>query len=458
MATAVLDIGKTNVKVALFDGEGRRLAETSLPNASLPGPPYRHYDTGMIWRFLLSALAELARTHAIETIVPTTHGATVAFVTDDPDVDEGLALPIMDYEDPVVEAIEPDYARLRPPFAETFSPPLGNGLNYGRQIAWMRKHHPDRMAAARAMLPYPQYWSWRLSGVMSAEPTSLGCHSDLWEPAHGRLSRLATALDVHRLMPPVVHAFDRIGAIRPEIAARTGLSPTTRILSGIHDSNASLLPHLLTRQAPFTVISTGTWVVMMGVGAPLERLDQRASMLANVAADGRPVACAIFMGGREFDVLTKGHPAVATLADVEAVIGAGALALPCFSGEGGPFAQHAGRIEGTLPACEGARAALATLYSVLMTDHMLTRLGADAGALVVEGGFVKSPLYAGLLAALRPQQPMLIADNTAGTAQGAALLATWPKPPVDLSRPVSPLVPKGLDSYVRRWRDRVHHL
>jgi sugar (pentulose or hexulose) kinase len=458
MATAVLDIGKTNVKVALFDGEGRLLAEKSQPNASLAGPPYRHYDTAAIWRFLIAALAELGQSHPIDTIVPTTHGATVAFVSGDPDREEGLALPIIDYEDPCVEEIEPSYAAIRPPFSETFSPPLGNGLNFGRQIAWMKARFAGAIAGARALMPYPQYWSWRLSGMMSSEVTSLGCHSDLWEPALGRPSRLAEALDIARLMPPIVRAYEAVGTLRPDLAAATGLAPTTRILSGVHDSNASLLPHLLTRRTPFTVVSTGTWVVLMGVGAPLDRLDAGASMLANVAADGKPVACAIFMGGREFAVLTDGHPTNAKAEDLEAVIASGALAIPCFSGEGGPFAHHAGRIDGELPSQPGARAALASLYTALMTDHMLTRLGADAGALVVEGGFVKSPVYAGLLAALRPGQPVFAAENSAGTAQGAALLATWPKPPADLSRPIPPLSPAGLADYARRWREAVAHL
>jgi len=61
MAVAVLDIGKTNVKVALFDQDARLLAEKSRPNLSRSAPPYRHFDTGAIWRFLFDSLATLAR-------------------------------------------------------------------------------------------------------------------------------------------------------------------------------------------------------------------------------------------------------------------------------------------------------------------------------------------------------------------------------------------------------------
>ncbi|MDR3372735.1 MAG: FGGY family carbohydrate kinase [Ancalomicrobiaceae bacterium] len=458
MAVAVIDIGKTNVKVAAFDEGGRLLADMSQPNESCGGPPFRHVATMAIWRFVLESLTSLGRAHAIDCIVPTTHGATVALVGDDPDRDDGLVLPILDYEDAIVDTIEPTYAAIRPPFADTLSPPLGAGLNFGRQLAYLRHAHANGFAQARAVLAYPQYWSWRLSGVMTSEVTSYGCHSDLWEPVNHRFSRLADALDLRPLLPALVPAYQEIGTLRPELAGRTGLSPATRILSGIHDSNASLLPHLLGRDKPFTIISTGTWVIVMAAGIALDRLEPQADMLANVAADGLPVACARFMGGREFAVLTEGVSQSANVDDLAAVMHAGTLALPAFSDEGGPFRHIPGKIVGSVPDRRGAWSAIATLYTALMTDHLATRLGADKGPIIVEGGFVKSPTYAGILAALRPDQTVEAAETTTGTAQGAALLATWPRPPAALSRAVAPLPLPGLDRYAERWRTAVGRL
>ncbi|MCE3590562.1 hypothetical protein LXJ59_28655, partial [Escherichia coli] len=66
---------------------------------------------------------------------------------------------------------------------------------------------------------------------------------------------------------------------------------------GIHDSNASLLPHLMTRSSPFSVVSTGTWVVLFAVGGQLDKLDQARDTLANVDAYGKAVPSARFMGG-----------------------------------------------------------------------------------------------------------------------------------------------------------------
>ena len=42
-AVAVLDIGKTNVKVVCFDDAGAILFERSGANRPVPGPPYLNY-------------------------------------------------------------------------------------------------------------------------------------------------------------------------------------------------------------------------------------------------------------------------------------------------------------------------------------------------------------------------------------------------------------------------------
>ena len=105
-----------------------------------------------------------------------------------------------------------------------------------------------------------------------------------------------------RLFPPRRNAWDTLGTLKPEVAAATGLAPDVRVICGAHDSNASLVPHLLSRRDPFTVISTGTWVIIMAIGGKA-RLDPNADMLANVDVRGEPTPTARFMGGREFAVL-----------------------------------------------------------------------------------------------------------------------------------------------------------
>jgi sugar (pentulose or hexulose) kinase len=261
---------------------------------------------------------------------------------------------------------------------------------------------------------------------------------------------MVDALGWRRLFPPKRRAWDTLGTIKPEVADATGLSPDVRIVCGAHDSNAALVPHLLSRREPFTVVSTGTWVIIMAVGGQ-GQLDPNADMLANVDVRGEPVPTARFMGGREYAVLAGEAPADADEADIATIIATGALALPAFSDQGGPFASRKGVIEGPAPTTPKARAALATLYSALMTAHMLRRLEAP-GELIVEGGFTRSPAFAAVLTRLMPGRRVVIAPISAGADAGAAMLAYWgePHPPPKLE-PARAWDIAGLEAYRDRW-------
>jgi hypothetical protein len=84
---------------------------------------------------------------------------------------------------------------------------------------------------------------------------------------------------------------------------------------------------------------------------------------------------------------------------------------------------------------------------------MLAKLGA-AGPVIVEGSFHRNAAFCGLLAALRPGQPIHTIDDPSGTARGAWLLARWeerPDWPNALPRAVAPWPVDGLAAYRARW-------
>ena len=221
-AVAVLDIGKTNVKLEVFARDGALLWERSTPNRQLPGPPYPHADVEAIWAFLLGALAEANSAAPISAVVTTTHGCAGALIDE-----AGLVLPVMDYEFAGVEEIESSYAPLRPPFSHSFSPKLPAGQNLGRQIAWQKERFPEAFARARHYLAYPQYWAWRLCGIAASEATSYGSHSDLWAPLEGQFSTLVAALDVERLMPPLQPPGVVLARSSPRSPPPRGSAPTS---------------------------------------------------------------------------------------------------------------------------------------------------------------------------------------------------------------------------------------
>jgi sugar (pentulose or hexulose) kinase len=438
-ALIVLDIGKTNAKLALIDAAGKVISEQRRANAVLADGPYAHLDTDGLWNWLLATCRAFAARAHVSAIVPVTHGATAALVDD-----AGLVLPVLDYE---AELPGVDYDG--PSYDETLSPRLPAGLNLGRQLAWLQARFPREFARTQHILMYPQYWAWRLCGVAASEATSLGCHTDLWNPRAQAYSSLVGRMGWTDLMPPLAPAHAALGTLRPEVAAATWLPADCQVLCGIHDSNASLLRYL--GRAEGTVLSTGTWMIAAAFGTPLDGLRERADMLANTNALGQPVACMRFMGGREFGELAGATPAPCGFDTIERLVAQGTLALPCFAATGGPFAGRSGSIEGPPPADAQERYALATLYCVLMTDYCLDALGA-AGPLAVEGSFTANPWFGPLLAALRPQQPVSYSDDASGTTCGGWMLRYRDAPPPGASTAIAARAPAGLAAYRARWR------
>ncbi len=140
---------------------------------------------------------------------------------------------------------------------------------------------------------------------------------------------------------------------------------------------------------------------------------------------GRPIGGCGFFGGGEFDKLLGGAPpAAASLADVAALVARATFALPSFSDTGGPVAGsgNRGHIAGPPAASAAERASLATLYTALMAAEALDAVGSRS-PIVVDGPFARNDLFCGLLAALRPGQPVSASLLQEGTAAGAAVLA-----------------------------------
>ncbi|HEX9905693.1 MAG TPA: hypothetical protein VGA77_12075, partial [Propylenella sp.] len=221
---------------------------------------------------------------------------------------------------------------------------------------------------------------------------------------------------------------------------------------GIHDSSASLLPHLKARRPPFTVVSTGTWVILFAAGGDIEKLDPARDTLANVSAFGEPVPCGRFMGGHEFERLTEGEKAAPSDADLDRVIREKIMALPTFAPGVGPFPHGKGRWS-TEPATlsPGERAAAASLYLALVTAASIHAAG-GSGPIVVEGPFAANRIFCAALSALA-NASVEPSERSAGTTLGATLLATGKLPRRVLSQAAAErLVHPGLAGYREAWR------
>lgn len=451
-AVAVLDVGKASVRLLAVAPDGAFLATRSAPNPVSAGAPYPHCGTEDIWRWLMAALADLGERFAILAIVPTGYGATAALVADG-----DLVLPIMDYDAEPPEAIAGAYARIAPWFEECCCPILPAGGTLARQLFWQSRAFREDFRRARWILPFAQYWAWGLCGVPACEVTSLGAQTQLWNPRERDLSQLAKAEGWDAVMPPLRNAWDVLGTLQLEIAGKCELPAETPVLCGIHAQGARYARYLAAGLDDFTLLSRGRWLIGWNTALPVADLDPLRNTIANVDLLGRPVACARYMAAREHALIAgKDGRADAGIADVEDLIAAGTVALPCFSDCGGPYPESSGRglIGGPMPESARARSALASLYGALMTSAMLDLLRSD-NRLILEGGRAQDLLLARLLAALRPDQPVGYAREADGAALGAALLWGWQdrhEPvPLDLEPIAAPEV-EGLADYAQRWR------
>lgn len=458
MARAVLDIGKTLAKVTLWDRDGNLLARETRPNQLVEAEGLRRLDVTGIDNWLGDTLGHLARQHEIESIFPVGHGAAAVIVRSDMSF-----VPPLDYEQDYTAETRAEYEQLRDAFPDTGSPCLPLGLNLGIQLFHLLKSNPDVLENA-TILPWPQFWAWRLCGVMANEVTSMGCHTDLWCPVGGSPSSLATQLGIASHLAPLYSATDNLGAVTPEWVTRAGLRADTQVLCGIHDSNAALIaarafPEIVGEES--TVLSTGTWFIAMrspkdAAIVDIASLPENRDCLVNVDAFGKPVPSSRFMGGREIETqieidtrrvdITPDQPAL--LAAVPDIVAKGQMLLPTLVPGTGPF-----------PDCKSqwvnkpddwyARRAAACLYAALLADQSLDLIGSK-DRLLIEGRFAEAQVFVRALASLRPDTAIYVANAHNDVAFGALRLMDPALQPIGRLVKVEPLN-IDLIAYKKNW-------
>ena len=459
-AALVLDVGKTLSKLSLWDASGRRLAYSSRANDRVETGAYVALDADGIEDFVADTLSSFGRVAHIGSIITVGHGAAAALVGD-----SGLLLPPLDYEHPIPGALRHQYDAERDPFVHTGSPALPDGLNLGAQLFYLQSTHPHLFGTHTRILPWPQYWSWLLSGVAASEVTSLGSHTDLWRPLARAPSELSVKRGWSACMAPLRPAGSVLGTLRPEWVSRTGLSRDVQIYCGLHDSNAALLaarafPEFAEHES--TVLSTGTWFVAMRTPAShsvvdVGSLDEQRDCLVNVDAFGRPIPSSRFMGGREIELLTgidtrridirPDQPAL--LACVPEVLASNTLVLPTLAPGCGPFPHGRGRWI-SMPDNETERRTAVCLYIALVADAALDLVGARE-RLLIEGRFSESEVFVRALAALRPEMRVYVSHAQSDVSFGALRLINPNLQPESALVRVTPLA-QDLKGYRQRWR------
>lgn len=452
----VWDIGKTLAKLSLWDASGRLLMQRSRANLPIEHAGLRVLDVDGIDRWAGEVLREFAASGPVAALIPVGHGAAAALLRDD-----GLAHPVLDYEDTIPASLRSDYDRRRDAFACSGSPALPDGLNLGAQLFRLQQMQPALFDdPSLQIVPWPQFWAWHLSGVAASEISSLGCHTDLWNPHENRPSDLARAQGWAARLAPLHRAGDVLGTLSPAWSTRTGLSSGVAVHCGAHDSNAALFAargYAEIGDAEATVLSTGTWFVAMRpvAAAALSQLSlsETRDGLINVDVAGRPVPSARFMGGREIEQLARidlPEQQAALLAVLPQLAASDTMVLPAWVRGVGPYpcAQGCWRAK---PEDAVQVAAASAVYAALMSDVLLEQIGSRE-CVLVEGRFAASEVFVRVLASLRRDLRVYVSDGQDGVCYGALRLVQPRLPPPGALRRAAPLQ-IDFSHYQARWRE-----
>ena len=305
----VIDLGKTNKKIAVFDNTLNLLHKESVNfnMAKYKGIEIDQMDKIVSW--LMGKIKALNKKYNIKIIGTTTYGATITYINDKT---KKLVFPVISYTHEPGEKFQKEFYNVfgspEKLFKTTACPNFGMFLNPGKQIYWFKKHYPALFSQVTDILCLPEYITYVFTGKKNAELTYIGTHAYMYDYINNKFSSVIEKMKIRHLFPKKLSKVSDVsGTILPEISHKTGLPLSTKMTVGIHDSNASLLPYLLYGYKKFLLASTGTWCCFMYPNAKLSLSndDLRKNVLYYTDAFNKPVRAAIFRGGVEHDHYNK---------------------------------------------------------------------------------------------------------------------------------------------------------
>lgn len=429
---AVCDIGKTNKKLLLFDQNFRVVYQFEQKFAVRSDDDgFECDDIDLITTWINESLADIVRKQVYELVAVnfSTYGASLMFL----DENGERLTPVYNYLKPVDASISEklfsDYGGKDEFSRKTASPALGLLLNSGIQILWLKHEKPELFGRVNSILHFPQYLSYRLSGEVVSEPTSIGCHTFLWDFDNMIYHKWITD---HGIRLPEPQTND---VVFPARIAGKEISVGT----GIHDSSASLVPYLKGSPEKFILISTGTWCINMNPfnTEPLTASQLEQDCLCFLSPDKAQVKSSrLFMGhfhevwskklAVHFNVPEDRFKQVQTDESMLSAILQDANASPVFF-PNGKESFDTGLQMADLSGFENYEEAYTKLMIELtaLCVHSIKLVipeNDDTKIVYISGGFARNPIFIYLLQLAFPEKKVLISEVDNSSALGAALV------------------------------------
>ena len=253
---AVFDIGKTNKKILLFDSNFKvvKQHEEKFPVIT-DDNGFECDDIDLITSWISKSLEEIiaGKDYELKGVNFSTYGASLMFLDE-----KGQRLtPVYNYlkeiPDTIAAGLFEQYGGKNEFCRKTASPALGLLLNSGIQTLWLKHEKPEVYKRAKSVLHFPQYLSYTLTGEMVSEPTSIGCHTFMWDFDQMKYHQWITDNEI--ALPEPIN--------NDVVFSANVAGQQVKVGTGIHDSSASLVPYLKASPVKFILVSTGTWCINM---------------------------------------------------------------------------------------------------------------------------------------------------------------------------------------------------
>lgn len=264
---AAVDLGASSGRTVVggFDGQRLTLEEVHrFDNGPVRVGHSLHWDVLRQWTSVQEGLRAAAQLGRIASVGVDTWGVDFGLLGPG---DELLANPYH-YRDARTDGVL-ERAFRRVPREEIFAATGLQFLPFNTlfQLIALQELGSATLAAARSLLLMPDLFHWLLSGVKGNELTN-ATTTQFYDPqacgwAQALLERfdLPTAM-LGEILPPGA----RLGPLRPEVAAQTGLADAQVVLPGTHDTASAVLA--APAAGPFGAapdwcyLSSGTWSLL----------------------------------------------------------------------------------------------------------------------------------------------------------------------------------------------------
>ena len=426
---AVFDIGRTNKKIFLFDEDYRIVYETETHlNETKDEDGFECEDVNVLTQWVKDSISKVVGLNEfdIKAISISAHGASFVNINEN-----GIpTTPLYNYLKPFPELLQKqfynDYGNDLPKI--TASPVLGN-LNSALQLYWIRHTLPETFLKIKYSLHLPQYISYVLTGDVSSDITSIGCHTHLWDFEKNQYHPWVTKEELINRLPPIRQADEIQNTFIDKRNIPTGI--------GLHDSSAALIPYLKSFTDPFILISTGTWCISLNPFNHLPLTDEELTKdcLCYLSYEGKPVKAARLFAGHEHEEQIKRIASHFYQKDdfYKNVDYNEALALnlkkqtsPLLENEFHGGTQSSAFVQRKLDSFTTSEEAYHQLIIDIVNQQVISTLlvlkMTTVNRIFVDGGFSKNPIYMNLLAAAVPDLKVYGASVAQASALGAALV------------------------------------